>query len=127
MPRKKSRIAIIHPHQDLARAFRSRLELEGFDVVTFETQSVAMSHLSTFPVDLIITSDYAQGIRIRDFIDLVKGLNTLGDMGILALTDDSGSELDSYPNVTYIPKTAANSTTVISGVYDLLGASTIRR
>lgn len=127
MPRKKSRVAIIHPHRDLARAFRSRLELEGFDVVTFETQSVAMSHLSTFPVDLIITSDYAQGIRIRDFIDLIKGLNTLGDMGILALTDDSGSELDSYPNVTYIPKTAANSTTVISGVYDLLGASTIRR
>ena len=127
MQRKKTRIAIVHPHRDLARAFRSRLELEGFDVVTFETHSVAMSHLSTFAVDLIITSDYTKGIRLRDFIDLVKSLNTLGDMAILALIDDRGSELDSYPNVAYIPKTAANSTTVISGVYDLLGVSAIRR
>ena len=126
MPRKKIRIAIAHPNKDLARAYKARLELDGFEVVIFENQSSAMSHIATLPPDIIITSNYIEGIGLRDFIDLIKGLNVLGDMAILAITDGVDSKLDSYTNVTYIPKTAATSTTVISGVYDLLGTNAIR-
>ena len=126
MPRKKYKITIVHPHDDLAKALRDRLELDGFDVLTFASQPTALSYISAYPSDLVITADYPEGMGVIDFIDVVRSINVLGNTSVLAITDESSSVLDEYSKVSYIPKTATNSVTVISGVYDLLGLSTTR-
>ena len=122
MRKTKPKILIIHSNSELGRAYKSRLELEGFDTIFFTNHDDALAHTQIFSPDLIIMAENLNGLDHIDMLDLLDSTELAYKTPILVITETNYSDLKpNGKNCVYIPKTAATSATVIAQINSLIG------
>lgn len=126
MQKRKIKIFIVHTNSDLSKAYKTRLELEGFNVAIFSDHDSALSHISSNQPNLIIIGEQPGAIEANQFLDLLNDPVIGHGIPTMVITNGSYSDYNSSPDNNHIPKTAASSATVIAKINELLGLTTSR-
>ena len=127
MQKRKVKIFIVHPHAELSKAYKTRLELEGFTVAIFLDHDDALSHIAHVQPNLIILGEQLGPVNAEQFRDLLDNPQIGQGIPTMVLAEGSYSDYKSGLKNNHIPKTAASSATVIAKINELLGLTTSRR
>ena len=127
MQKRKVKIFIVHPHAELSKAYKTRLELEGFTVAIFLDHDDALSHIAHVQPNLIILGEQLGPVNAEQFRDLLDDPQIGQGIPTMVLAEGSYSDYKSGLKNNHIPKTAASSATVIAKINELLGLTTSRR
>jgi DNA-binding response OmpR family regulator len=127
MQKRKVKIFIVHPHAELCRAYKTRLEMEGFTVIIFSDHDEALSHIAHGQPNLIIVGEQLGPVNAEQFRELLDDPQIGQGIPTMVLADGSYSDYKNGLENNYIPKTAAFSAAVIAKINELLGLTTSRR
>lgn len=127
MQKRKVKIFIVHPHAELSKAYKKRLEMEGFSVVIFSDHDEALSYIAHVQPNLIIIGEQLGLVNAEQFQDLLDDPQIGQGIPTMVLAEGSYSDYKNGLKNNHIPKTAASSATVIAKINDLLGLATSRR
>ena len=82
----KKKILLVEDDNALAEVYRSRLELEGFDVQRVANGEVALSTAQEFKPDLIVLDAMMPKINGFDVLDILRNTPEMSDVRIVMLT-----------------------------------------
>ncbi|MCL2444634.1 response regulator [Candidatus Saccharibacteria bacterium] len=82
----KKKILLVEDDQSLAEVYRSRLEMEGFEVVTVHDGEVAVSEVINHRPDLIILDAMLPKISGFDLLDIIRGTPEVMNVRVIMLT-----------------------------------------
>lgn len=82
----KKKILLVEDDNSLAEVYRSRLELEGFDVQRVANGEVALSAAQEFKPDLIVLDAMMPKINGFDVLDIIRNSPELVNVRVIMLT-----------------------------------------
>ena len=127
MQKRKINIFFIHSDYEFSKAYKVRLELEGFAVAMFSDHDSALAHIAAVQPSLIIVGEKIGTVSAKQFLDLLDDPVIGQGIPTLVIAEGSYSNQKDGTGNNYIPKTAASSATVIAKINELLGQTTSRR
>lgn len=82
----KKKILLVEDDEALAAVYRSRLELEGFEVREVNNGEQALSAALEFRPDLIVLDAMMPKISGFDVLDIIRNTPEVGDVKVVMLT-----------------------------------------
>jgi DNA-binding response OmpR family regulator len=82
----KKKILLVEDDNALAEVYRSRLELEGFDVKRVANGELALSTAQEFKPDLIVLDAMMPKINGFDVLDIIRNSPELANVRVVMLT-----------------------------------------
>lgn len=86
MEETKKKILLVEDDEALAAVYRSRLELEGFEVKEVNNGEQALSAAMEFRPDLILLDAMMPKISGFDVLDIIRNTPEIGDVKVVMLT-----------------------------------------
>ncbi len=86
MEENKRKILLVEDDESLAAVYRSRLELEGFEVKEVNNGEQALSAAMEFRPDLILLDAMMPKISGFDVLDIIRNTPEVGDVKVVMLT-----------------------------------------
>ncbi|MCX6804867.1 MAG: response regulator [Patescibacteria group bacterium] len=93
MPIKKPRVAIVDGHHELSLAYKSRLAIEGYDSIIFNTGESALSYVRDVPVELVLMEIDLVDMSGLDVIDIFKSDPITSHIPIVVLTNNASLDI----------------------------------
>src|SRR5690606_34938170 len=86
MEETKKKILLVEDDEALAAVYRSRLELEGFEVKEVNNGELALSAAMEFRPDLILLDAMMPKISGFDVLDILRNTPEVGNVKVIMLT-----------------------------------------
>jgi DNA-binding response OmpR family regulator len=118
--KKLHKVAIVDPHEELARAYQKRLSIEGFEVYVFNNAQAAVSIMIDLPFDAIITEYQLPDMSYADFYDSMQSINDGYNMPIIVLSSNDTSGPKGWRNLNEIENYFVKSKTHPNDIIDRL-------